>query len=87
MGAIQSSINNALGTAAIAGGIGKHLEVQGKQAKLAEEKTTMEINIRNFLSCARIYTLCEGEDLSEQDVEAMIKEQMVNQSLRGGKSF
>ena len=55
--------------------------------KLAEEKTTMEINIRNFLSCARIYTLCEGEDLSEQDVEAMIKEQMVNQSLRGGKSF
>ena len=55
--------------------------------KLAEEKTTMEINIRNFLSCARIYTLCEGEDLDEQDVEAMIKEQMVNQSLRGGKSF
>lgn len=55
--------------------------------KLAEEKTTMEINIRNFLSCARIYTLCEGEDLSESDVESMIKEQMVNQSLRGGKSF
>lgn len=55
--------------------------------KLAEEKTTMEINIRNFLSCARIYTLCEGEDLEEKDVEAMIKEQMVNQSLRGGKSF
>ena len=55
--------------------------------KLAEQKTTMEINIRNFLSCARIYTLCEGEDLSEKDVEAMIKEQMVNQSMRGGKSF
>lgn len=55
--------------------------------KLAEEKTTMEINIRNFLSCARIYTLCEGEDLSEKDVESMIKEQMVNQSMRGGKSF
>ena len=55
--------------------------------RLAEEKTTMEINIRNFLSCARIYTLCEGEDLSEKDVEAMIKEQMVNQSMRGGKSF
>lgn len=55
--------------------------------KLVEEKTTMEINIRNFLSCARIYTLCEDEDLDEQDVEAMIKEQMVNQSLRGGKSF
>ena len=55
--------------------------------KLAEEKTTMEINIRNFLSCARIYTLCNGEDLDEEDVEAMIKEQMVNQSLRGGKSF
>ena len=55
--------------------------------KLAEQKTTMEINIRNFLSCARIYTLCEGEDLSEKDVESMIKEQMVNQSMRGGKSF
>ena len=55
--------------------------------RLAEEKTTMEINIRNFLSCARIYTLCEGEDLDEKDVEAMIKEQMVNQSMRGGKSF
>ncbi len=55
--------------------------------KLAEEKTTMEINIRNFISCARIYTLCDGEDLEEKDVEAMIKEQMVNQSLRGGKSF
>lgn len=55
--------------------------------KLAEEKTTMEINIRNFLSCARIYTLCEGEDLTEDNVEEMIKEQMVNQSMRGGKSF
>lgn len=55
--------------------------------KLAEEKTTMEINIRNFLSCARIYTLCKDEDLDEKDVESMIKEQMVNQSMRGGKSF
>lgn len=55
--------------------------------KLAEEKTTMEINIRNFLSCARIYTLCEGEDLTEDNVEEMIKEQMVNQSMRGGRSF
>ena len=37
MGAIQSSINSALGTAAIAGGISKHIKVQEKQAKLAED--------------------------------------------------
>ena len=43
MGAIQSSINSALGTAAIAGGITKHIQVQEKQAKLAEEKTKAEI--------------------------------------------
>lgn len=54
---------------------------------LAEDNTPIEINIRNFLSCARIYTLCEDEDLEEKDVESMIKEQMVNQALRGGKSF
>ena len=43
MGAIQSSINSALGTAAIAGGITKHIQVQEKQSKLAEEKTKAEI--------------------------------------------
>ena len=43
MGAIQSSINSALGTAAVAGGITKHIQVQEKQAKLAEEQTKAEI--------------------------------------------
>jgi SpoVK/Ycf46/Vps4 family AAA+-type ATPase len=50
--------------------------------KLSEQKTKMEISIRSFASAARLFQLCEDEDLTQDQVEEMIKEQMTNQALR-----
>lgn len=56
--------------------------------KLANEGTNMEISIRTFGTCAKLYQLCEGDsDLSEEDVESMIKEQMMNQARKEDKHF
>ena len=39
-------------------------------------------------TCARLFAVCENDpDMSDEDVESMIKEQMKNQSLRGGQKF
>ena len=55
--------------------------------KLAKDGSNMEISIRTFTSCARLYQLCEGEDITEEQVNEMIEEQMNNQALRGGKHY
>lgn len=43
MGAIQNQINQALGQASIAAGVGKHAIAEAKQAKIAEAKNQAEI--------------------------------------------
>ena len=48
---------------------------------LAKKGTRMEISIRTFASAARLFQLCEGEDLTEEQVKEMIGEQMRNQAL------
>lgn len=56
--------------------------------ELADEGAEMEISIRTFNTCARLFAVCEDElDMSDDDVKSMIREQMENQSLRGGKKF
>ena len=47
----------------------------------------MEISIRTFASAARLYELSENENMTEEEVNEMIEEQMENQSLRGGKKY
>ena len=56
--------------------------------ELAHSGADMEISIRTFNTCARLFAVCENDpDMSDEDVEFMIKEQMKNQSLRGGQKF
>jgi DNA replication protein DnaC len=56
--------------------------------ELAESGEAMEISIRTFNTCARLFEVCKDDpDMSDDDVKSMIKEQMKNQSLRGGQKF
>lgn len=69
-----------------------HLGMQSKAKamnylnKLVDEKKPVEISIRSFLTCARLYENAENEE-EEKLAENMIAEQLRNQSLRGGKHF
>ena len=57
--------------------------------ELDEKGADMEISIRSFASCAKVFQLGEDpdNDLSVDDVKEMIAEQMANLSRRGGKKF
>ncbi|MBO5003698.1 MAG: AAA family ATPase [Clostridia bacterium] len=56
--------------------------------KLSKQKDiSIEISIRSFVSCSRLYQLCEGEGLNESQINEMIEEQMQNQALRGGRKY
>ena len=56
--------------------------------ELASSGADMEISIRTFNTCARLFAVCEDDpDMTDDDVKSMIKEQMKNQSLRGGQKF
>jgi hypothetical protein len=56
--------------------------------ELARSGADMEISIRTFNTCARLFAVCENDpDMTDDDVKSMIKEQMKNQSLRGGQKF
>lgn len=54
--------------------------------KLVEDKEPIEVSIRSFITCSRIYENAENEEELKL-CEKMIREQMKNQSLRGGKKF
>lgn len=48
----------------------------------------MEISFRTFLTCAKIFQLMKWDDeMTEKDARSMIKEQMFNQAIRGGKKY
>ena len=54
--------------------------------KLVEDKEPIEVSIRSFITCSRIYENAENDEELKL-CEKMIREQMRNQSLRGGKKF
>ena len=54
--------------------------------KLVEDKKPIEVSIRSFITCARIYENAENDEELAL-AEKMIAEQMKNSSLRGGKKF
>lgn len=54
--------------------------------KLVEDKKPIEVSIRSFITCARIYENAENDEELTL-AEKMIAEQMRNSSLRGGKKF
>ena len=53
---------------------------------LAESGAAMEISIRSFTTCARLFQVCEGDDdFTDDDAKSMIAEQMENQFKKGGR--
>lgn len=57
-------------------------------SEMAENGADMEISIRTFGTCARLFQICEDDpELDDEDARSMIKEQMLNMYLRGGKKF
>lgn len=54
--------------------------------KLVENKEPIEVSIRSFITCSRIYENAENDEELEL-CEKMIREQMKNQSIRGGRKF
>lgn len=56
--------------------------------ELARDGSDMQISIRSFTTCARIFQVCDNDDdLSDDDARSMIAEQMKLQAMRGGKKF
>lgn len=56
--------------------------------ELAEKKSKMEISIRTFNICAKIFEACDNDDLfSDDDAKSMISEQMELQAARGGNKY
>lgn len=56
--------------------------------ELAEKGTDMEISIRSFGTCARLFEVCANDDdFTDDDAKSMIAEQMTNQALKSGKHF
>ena len=67
----------------------QHLKEKSKQkaydylVELSKDKEKMEISIRTFIICAKIFESCSGiDDISDDDCKAMIKEQMRLQAER-----
>lgn len=56
--------------------------------EMSKGGTEMEISIRSFATCARLFQVCEGDpDFTDDDAKSMIQEQMENAYRRGGKKF
>lgn len=56
--------------------------------ELANNKSKMEISIRTFGICAKIFEACDNDDsFTDEDAKSMISEQMKLQALRGGKKY
>lgn len=55
--------------------------------KLADEGTEMEISIRTFGICGKLFESMRGENMDDDFTESMIKEQMMNQALRGRNKY
>lgn len=54
--------------------------------KLVENKEPIEVSIRSFITCSRIYENAENDEELKL-CEKMIREQMRNSAMRGGKKF
>ena len=72
----------------------EHLSVRSKQkayeylVDMNEAKADMEISIRTFGICAKIFEVASKDsDFTEDEAKSMISEQMKLQSLRGRKKY
>jgi hypothetical protein len=70
----------------------EHLSVASKMKaydyikELAHNTSNIEISIRTFATCARIFQICDADiDFNDDDAKSMIKEQLENNFLKGGR--
>lgn len=70
----------------------EHLSVASKMKaydyvkELAHNTNSIEISIRTFATCARIFQICDGDpEFDDSDARSMIKEQLENNFLKGGR--
>ena len=55
---------------------------------LADEGTNMEISIRSFCTCARLFEMQQhSTDFSDDEIKGMIKDQVLNQAIKTGKKY
>ena len=56
--------------------------------QLNEQGSKMELSLRTFVLCAKIFTACDDDpDFSDEDAKSMIEEQMKLQYARGGHKY
>jgi len=56
--------------------------------ELNEKGSSMELSLRTFVLCAKIFTACDDDpDFTDEDAESMIEEQMRLQYARGGHKY
>ena len=56
--------------------------------ELAKKGTNMEVSIRSFGTCARLFQVCDDDpNFTDEDAKSMIAEQLENQFLKSGKHF
>ena len=56
---------------------------------LADEGSQMEISIRSFITCARLFQMQQKTNdlFSDDEIKSMIKDQVTNQAIKGGKKY
>lgn len=56
--------------------------------ELADEGVGMEVSIRSFLTCAKLFQMGEeNTDFTDDMIKSMIKDQVEHQAMRGGKKY
>lgn len=57
-------------------------------SELSSDGTKMEVSLRSFITCARLFQMGENnQDFSDDDIKSMIKDQVEHQAMRGGKKY
>lgn len=56
---------------------------------LADEGSQMEISIRSFVTCARLFQMQQksNDEFTDEQIKSMIKDQVTNQALKTGKKY
>lgn len=57
-------------------------------SELSKSGTSMEVSIRSFVTCARLFQMgADDPDFSDDNIKSMIKDQVEHQAMRGGKKY
>ena len=56
---------------------------------LADDGSKMEVSIRSFVTCARLFQMQQedSENFTDDQIKSMIKDQVTNQAIKGGKKY